>query len=455
MKDNRWQISIILFLFILFSIFYFLFSTTLIPLRAQARTSKSFAQEVKESEGIEAEEGIVTIDFKDADIRNVLRILSHKSGVNIVAGEDVQGKVTIKLTDVPWEKALDVILKTYGFAYERVDNIIRVTTIEALGREALETRVFALNYARAEEATGSIKEMLSDRGKIKYDERTNLIIVTDIPTNLHKIGQVIQRLDAMTPQVMIEARIVKTTLTDEEKMGIDWEYRDIDSTVREDDVRFKQTLRSPLTLGGLLRIGTLGPDNYEFVLEALSERAETEILSTPRLTTLNNQEAEIVAGRTVYIPTYERHGETGEMQITGYEERNVGRKLVVTPIINPAGYITMKIRPEVSELIRWVDIGGGIRVPDIVTEHIETQVMVRDGETIVIGGLIRDDIKRYRKKVPLLGDIPLLGLLFQRKHDVVEKKDLIIFITPRIITGGHPLTPESTVSNSEHLLPSN
>ena len=156
--------------------------------------------------------GLVSFDFKDADIRQVLRIISIKSSVDIVAGSDVEGLVTIKLTNVPWEEALDIILRTYGFTYERKGKIIRVMTVEALEQEALSTEVFPLDYAKAKDVPDIIKEMLSDRGRVKFDERTNTIIVTDIPTTLFQIKQVIERLDRRTPQVLIEAKIVETKL---------------------------------------------------------------------------------------------------------------------------------------------------------------------------------------------------------------------------------------------------
>ena len=155
-----------------------------------------------------AEAGTVSVDFKDADIRQVLRILSLKSGVDIVAGPDVEGLVTIKLTNVPWEQALGLILRTYGFTYERQGNIVRVMTLDALEQEALATKVFPLDYAKAKEVPDVIKEMLSDRGKVKFDERTNTVIVTDIPTTLFQIAEVIGRLDQRTPQVLDRKSVV-------------------------------------------------------------------------------------------------------------------------------------------------------------------------------------------------------------------------------------------------------
>src|SRR3989338_2744695 len=166
--------------------------------------------------------GTVSIDFKDADINNVLRILSLKSGVNIVAGPEVTGTVTIRLENVPWEKALDVVLRTYGYVYERKENIVRVTTKENLATEELITETFILNYTTAAEAQESIKDSVSERGRIKSVERSNMLVVTDIPTNLYKIREVITKLDKSTPQAHIDSKIVKAQLQQGENLGIQW-----------------------------------------------------------------------------------------------------------------------------------------------------------------------------------------------------------------------------------------
>lgn len=179
------------------------------------------------------EAGLVSLDFRDAAIQNVLQVLALKSGVNIVASPEVTGTVSIQLTDVPWEQALAVILQTYGYAYEQKGNIIVVTTIADLKlrrendlllseQEPLTTEIFTLNFAKAEEAVVAVEKMLSARGKIDFDERTNTLIVTETASQVEKISVVIERLDRITPQVMIEAKIIKTTLDDNETLGIDW-----------------------------------------------------------------------------------------------------------------------------------------------------------------------------------------------------------------------------------------
>ena len=397
--------------------------------------------------GEEAKSSNITVDFKDAPIESVLRTLSYKSGVNIVYSRDVTGLVTIRLKDVSWEKALDVILKTYGYAYDydKEANIIRVATPANLKQEELITKVFTLNYATAAEVAGSIEKMLTPgRGKVQSDVRTNLLIITDIPAVFAKIEEVITKLDCRTPQVMIEAKMVKTSLQNYEKLGIDWQYQSTTDRPDEHSLDFHGQFLTDIGTGsgGVFKMGTLTADNYAATLEILSDRVDTDILSSPRITTLNNQEASINVGENYPFPTYERNEETGAMQITGYEERDVGIKLVVTPTVNAEGYVTMKIHPEVSASAGTVTFGD-IIVPKITLEEADTTVRVKDGQTVVIAGLIKESTTKDRKKIPLLGDIPLLGLLFQRKSDTVDKTDLLIFITPTIV-GEESLTAASS-----------
>ncbi|MBU4312482.1 MAG: type IV pilus secretin PilQ [Candidatus Omnitrophica bacterium] len=413
--------------------------------------------------------GNVTLDFKDADITNVLRILSYKSGINIVAGKDVTGPVTIRLTDVPWQKALEVILRTYGYTYEREENIIRVTTTENLEKEELVTEVFALNYADAENIPAAIEEMLSDRGSIKYDERANLVIVTDIPTNIYKIKQVIERLDMRTKQVNIEAKIVETTLDKDDNLGIRWTMQATASMAKRpttfpfdrkagggswypiSDPSGASSTSSPvvgtfpsnvgtgfpMALPTNFTLGTLDFSAFQAVLEILKSRSDTKIISNPRITTLDNQEARIVVATTFSIPTYERNDSTGNIEVTGYSEKELGVTLSVTPQINPEGFVVVKLEPEVSTFLDWDTFtsgsSGSIQAPRFSTRKASTQVMVKNGETIVIGGLIKENIVDAVYKVPILGDIPILSLFFKKKEKSVETTDLMFFITVNIV----------------------
>ncbi len=440
--------------------------------------------------------GNITIDFKDADIKTVLRVLAEKSGINIVAGQDVEGYITIRLTNVNWETALGIICKNYGYAYERDENIIRVTTLENLQQEELTTEVFPLNYAKATEVAEAIKEMLTDRAKdkIKFDERTNVLIVTDIPTNLYKVRQVIAKLDAKTPQVLIESKIIETTLEDDENMGIDWTAKltaagaarpitfpfdtvgsRVFGTVADDALNTyfpmgkgapsstaatTTTIPStdfpaatstglssmPLALVSDFTMGTLDFSEFSMVLEYLKSRRNTEIVSNPRIATLNNKPAAILVGIIIAIPVFERNPDTGTIEITGYSEKELGVKLSVTPHINDVGDIVVDVIPEVSDLLGYdtLDDSRGITAPRYSVRQAATQVMVQNGDTLMIGGLIKDNVVQYEKKIPFLGDIPGIGKwLFSKTEEADDKTELIIFMTVRIL--------KENLKGTEHL----
>lgn len=428
--------------------------------------------------------GNVTLDFKNADINNVLRIIALKSGVNIVTGKDVEGPVTIRLVDVPWEKALEAVLKTYGYAYERDGNIIRVTTVDNLKTEELSTEVYPLNYAKAEEVQATLQEVLSERGNIRADARTNVLIVTDVPTNLYKIQKIIERIDTITPQVLIEAKIIETTLGETDKLGIKWNLQaelrgslrpttfpfkarksaggDLDkffprgrdpqtsttasadsaATVSTSTVQdFPEARDSdgnpiptfPIVDADDFSFGTLDFSQLQILLQILQTRSNAKVLSEPRITVLNNQEAKILVGEVLGVPIFERNDETGKMEVTGYDDKDLGIQLVVTPQINSENQIDVTLNPAITSLIGYDELTADIKAPRFATREAKTKVRVRNSETIVVGGLIKEDIVDAKNKVPLLGDLPLLDYVFSYREKTVTKTDLLFFITVTII----------------------
>ena len=416
--------------------------------------------------GTAAAEGLVSVDFKDADVRQVLRVIALKSGVDIVAGNDVEGLVTIKLTDVPWQQALDIILRTYGFTYEQKGRIVRVMTIEALEKEALATEVFPLDYATAKEVPGVIQEMLSDRGRVKFDERTNTVIVTDVPSSLFQIKEVIERLDQRTPQVLIEARIIETRLEKEENLGIAWtDELSLTQTANAYPSTFPfkaqttfgalgESFISPITnrvpgptglrtvatsTAGTIGIGTLSNSDLKATLNILKERTETKVVSNPTLAVLNNQQAKIHIGEEYPVPTFSVDPSTGKTTVSGFQTKTTGTVLTVTPHVNPSNEIVVDLKPEITTVGTPVtfSVSGteSVSLPRFGTQTVQTQVRIQDGQTIAIGGLIKDSKVVLDKKVPILGDIPILGLLF-RNHSENDggsgptlQQDLLIFLT--------------------------
>lgn len=435
--------------------------------------------------------GNVTLDFKNADINNVLRIISLKSGVNIVTGKDVEGPVTIRLVDVPWEKALEAVLKTYGYAYERDGNIIRVTTVDNLKTEELATEVYPLNYAKAEEVQATLQEVLTERGNIRADARTNVLIVTDVPTNLYKIQRIIERIDTITPQVLIEAKIIETTLGDTDKIGIKWNLQaELRGSARPTTFPFFAHTKNafdryfplgtqptatttsnaesgttlstatvttfenishlngpvasfPLASVDDFSFGTLDFSQLQILLQILQARSNAKVLSEPRVTVLNNQEAKILVGEVLAVPIFERNDTTGKMEVTGYEEKDLGIQLVVTPQINSAEQIDVSLNPAITSLIGYDELTADIKAPRFATREAKTKVRVRNGETIVVGGLIKEDIVDTKNKIPILGDIPILDYVFAHRERTINKTDLLFFITVTIIE-----EPDVKVENS-------
>ncbi|MBM3251993.1 MAG: hypothetical protein FJZ11_04340, partial [Candidatus Omnitrophica bacterium] len=335
----------------IFILILFLFSCSFLFAQETQPPESEHSEAVAVEEVVETAPGNVTLDFRDADIRNVLRLLSYKSGVNIIAGPEVTGLVTIQLTDVPWETALDVILKTYGYGYDRKENIISVSTLEQLtekrridqelkAQEPLATEIFTLNFAKAEEALASVKEILTPRGRVNFDKRTNTLMVTDSVSNMKQIKQVVPTLDAVTPQVLIETKIIKTTLTNTENLGIDWTTqitvhgaqrpmlwpftKETSNKYTKSDSFPATTTTEDTTKTGTFRYGTLDFVSLQAVLELLAQRTDTNILSNPRIVTLDNQTANIVVGQKYPQPEYTYNTEQAQMQVSGWSYLDIG-----------------------------------------------------------------------------------------------------------------------------------
>ncbi|MEI7751397.1 MAG: secretin N-terminal domain-containing protein [Candidatus Omnitrophota bacterium] len=412
-------------------------------------------------------EDTISLDFKDAEITSVLRILSMKSNVNIVTGPEVKGLVTVRLDNVPWEKALDVILRTYNYVFERDGNIIRVTSRDQMKLEPVETKTFILNYSKAKEIQASIMDMLSERGKVKSSERTNMLVVTDIPTNLYRIGEVIKKLDKVTSQAFVDSKIVKTDLSNTEKLGIDWNVAGkLTGSQRPTTFPFTQTSDSvgpvmnqffpiqhtpgansndPRTFpypgvavpgGNTFNYGTLDFSSFAAILNLLESRTNTKVVSNPRVVVLNNQTATIQVGQEIPVPSFERNETTGSMEVTGFNYRNTGVVLNVTPHINSEDEILVDLSPEVSAVGANQTFGlGQIEAPRFDTTKAKTQVLIQSGQTIAIGGLLTDQMGIKEDKVPYLGDLPLVGKLFRSKNPSTltnpstQKVETLFFVT--------------------------
>ncbi len=398
-------------------------------------------------------EGLVSLDFQDADIKNVLKILAYKSGVNIVAGPEVTGAVTIQLNNVAWQKALEVLLSTYGYGYERNGNIVIVTTMENLKKrhedavliaqqEPLSTKTYVLNFAKASDLIDSLSKLKTSRGQVNFDQRTNSIIVRDVQSNMELMEEVMKTLDSPTPQVVIEARVIETDLNNKENLGIDWVAQvSAKGSKRPTIFPFTPRASKPYIPDIIPADSTTTDFTYGFLdftklsatLELLSSRSNTHIISNPKIVTLDNQTAKIVVGSQYPLPQYTYNTDQAKLQVSGWSYLDIGIIFEVTPHVNNAGLVTLDLNPKITAILDYVTVET-TQVPRLSTEEAKTKVMIKDGQTLVIAGLISDQTTLSKNQIPFLGDIPVLGQVFRKNNNSVTKTELLIFLTPHIIT---------------------
>ncbi len=373
------------------------------------------------------------LELKYADPAQVSALLGNmKSAVGRIIVDEPTA--TLAILDVP-----NVLLQMQALI-ARVD-------IPTIQRELpTETHVVPLQFAKAEDVKPQVDPMLTPNiGQARLDKRSNTLVVTDIPARLPKIEALIRAFDARNRQVYIESTILSVTLRDEFDTGIEWEAVSHTAGWPKVDITNALSIASDATNPIKLVVGTLSPNNITATIKALQAFGDTKVLSSPHIAAMNNQEAKIHVGRKeVYVTstttTAVSTGSTAE-QVNFIE---VGVKLNVTPTINEAGFITMKIRPEVSSVAEFRKTASGNSVPVVETSEAETTVMVKDGATVIIGGLMKDETTFTKQSVPLLGNLPILGALFSNRSDRVKKTELVILLTPRVISGEEFVAPASS-----------
>jgi type IV pilus assembly protein PilQ len=358
--------------------------------------------------------------------------------VNIIAGPEVDGKITADLQGVPWLVALDTVLRTNGYGWERMsEDIIRVTTLEKLNNERvneevlerkredflpLETQVVKVSYAKAEEMRKPLETLLTGRGKIETDERTNAIVVTDIADRVNRVREMAEILDYKTPQVEINAKLVDVDRRAQRDLGISWDVTGFNEGDAAADFSVDASIPNAV---GVVDFSLIGSDaDLNATLQALEREDKAHIISNPRITTADNKEATILVGKKIPLVIADEAG-NAITQLT-----TIGIKMSVTPHINQDGRITLDLAPEVSDLLAQATVQGGIVIG---TSEARTRVIVNNGQTAVIGGLIRTNESMSSSGVPVLMDIPLVGYLFKSTNKVTEERELLIFVTPRVI----------------------
>lgn len=383
-------------------------------------------------------ERTVSLEVKDADIIDVLRMLSRLGNINIIASPEVKGTVTMRFDNVPFSVAFSAILRAVECnAVEISEGVIMVKPFKKDIEGELHTRVYNLKYAEAEDIKKVISKFLSTKGRAEAVEkkvgegggskRSSYLIVTDIPEKLKEVDRLLAEIDRPTPQIAIEAKFIETTVSSDNIYGIDWSIR-ASATATVPDIG--EEIAIPIMFNHLI-VGKLSFAQMSAALELLQSEGKAKILANPYILTMDNQTAKVEMVTKVPLLEMRVDPETRE-RVYSWRERTIGIELSTTPHLTEDGNITMEIQPKVEAIIGWRTVGEQ-EVPIIASREAKTQVAAKDGEVIVIGGLKREQETKTESRVPILGSIPILGKLFTRTSIRKEESELLIFIIPRVI----------------------
>jgi type IV pilus assembly protein PilQ len=400
----------------------------------------------------------LSIDFQNANIKNIFRIIAEVSGYNLVLSPDVAGTVNVRLVDVPWNKAFELILKNGALGRVCEGNVIRIvpnaTLLAAQVAEPLVTEMIRINYSKIEDMSKNLAGLKSPRGNITADIRTNTLILTDIPEKVDEMITVIKTLDVQTPQVMIESKLVEVNKNYAQELGIQWgsftsrrdfsqpeQFPSLIQTGGQRSVRLQNVATDipPVDPGFIVDLGipsdptgqfgillaTLGLDHaLDIQLEAMEQQGKSRTISNPKVTTLDNIEAKIQSGQRVPVIT-ESNNEGIKIQFV-----EVNLELKVTPHITADENIYMKIAATQNNADFANSVFGS---PSINTKEAFTEVLVYNGTTTVLGGIYEKEMFENRSSVPFFADIPIIGYLFKSRIQSDEITELLVFVTPTIV----------------------
>ncbi len=398
----------------------------------------------------------ISLDLQEVDIRNVLRLLADVTGKNIVVEPDVQGRVTLKVDDVPWDQVLELILKINELDHVMEGNVIRIATAAKIRseldrrREEVEakkelmaaardlgeitTEYLQVSYADVGDISAQIENIKSEKGSISIDNRTNLIIYSDFPKRIETAKQILARLDKATQQVMIESRIVSANTNFSRNLGITWTAAYTANSLAGrlgGSPEFDFAVAAPTAAVGSFGLNfarAIGVNNIfdlDMQLDALEQAGEGRVISSPRIFTLDHVQAMIQQGDQIPYPQRTEEGTIS----TAFAPATLS--LTVTPHITPDGKVRMEVLAKKDE----ADFSRTVQdVPAIRTQEAQTELLVNDGDTIVIGGIVIHDTSWSESRVPFLWRIPLLGWLFKNRQIVDEKTELLIFLSPSIVS---------------------
>jgi len=428
--------------------------------------------------------GVRTLEFQGEEIGLVLRTLARQAKINIVISDKVTvagNTVTMRIEDKTPKEAIETLIISKGLIMDEQKGVYFIKTAEEKKAEPTESDSYTFSYATAEKTVDLLKGQLQSGVVPQADPRTNTIYYRESRSNLAKIQLFLASVDRPTKQVMIEARLVEVTANPNQSYGINWAGV-VGGASTPQTVRYGGSTLTTPDAAAAAKVGPLGNlQGQDFLMNGatrgafgdalagqfailsvpamsvtmrlLNEDADAEFLAHPRVVTANNLEAKIEITRAQPIPTLNFNEQTAQAVFSGFQDKEFGNKLKVTPSINKDGYISMSVKPEISNKVGdavFVFGGATVTSPIIDKRSLDSNVLIHSGETLAIGGLLQDEQLKRQNKVPFLGDVPLLGYFFQEKLNTRSKRNLLIFVTPTIIEQGYGTGLEDQVTGLTH-----
>lgn len=421
--------------------------------------------------------GVGVREFQGDDVGQVLRLLARQAKINMVVSEQVTGTVTMRLEDVTALQAVAIIVKAKGLFMDKLDNVYYIKTAAERTAEPTEADNYQFSYARAKDVAALIGPQLSTKEPVQVDERTNTIFYRETRSNIDNIRKLLTQIDKPTKQVMIEARLVEVTANPKQAYGINWagvvggptnpqtfRYSGTNGVVDERDGSLKQNdfqPGNPNNHNFFGSFGNLNPMQFAILtipqmsatLQFLNDDADAEFLANPRVVTADNRQAKIEIIRNQPVPQLNFNEQTATAVFGGFQDKKFGNTLLVTPSINKDNFITLAVKPEISNKIgdaTFVFAGAAVQSPIIDSRTLDSNVLIKSGDTLAIGGLLQDEVLKSRTKVPVVGDVPVLGYLFSSRTNLRTKRNLLVFVTPTIIDQRYGTGLEDQVSGVHH-----
>ncbi len=428
--------------------------------------------------------GVGVREFQGDDVGQVLRLLARQAKVNMVVSDSVTGTVTMRLEDVTALQAISIIVKAKGLFMDKIDSVYYIKTAAEKTAEPTEADSYQFSYARAKDVSPLIASQLQSKSPPQIDERTNTMFFSETRSNIDNIRKVLLQIDKPTRQVMIEARLVEVSADPVQAYGINWAgvvgsasapktYQYGAPTTSTVDSSGKTTTTftgttTPFALGnpgssnffGSLeklafgQFAILSVPQFSATMQALNEDSDAEFLANPRVVTADNQQAKIEVLRNQPVPQLNFNEQTATAVFGGFQDKTFGNTLVVRPSVNKDNYITLSVKPEISNKVQDFHFsfnGADVTSPIIDKRSLDSNVLIKSGDTLAIGGLLSDQTSKARTKVPILGDIPVLGYAFQSHDNERHKRNLLIFVTPTIIDQRYGTGLEDQVAGVHHV----